>query len=460
MKHRIYIALFLLLCIIPVAGIAVFGPAQPAANEILPSFPQVTKPDGSFNSEILREFSDYLSKRFALRQEMVTVNHGMMTTIFRTSPEEDDVIQGKDDWLFFGETLNDYEGIRKMSERELWSAAHHLALIQEYCQDRNIPFLFTIAPNKNSLYGEFMPDRFPSGEGNRNREALVPLLESEGVAYADLYGPIQEKDDVLYRKHDSHWTQEGAGLGADVLLDGLQKEHVPFYGTETQTVREKVGDLYEMLYPTGTELDEDVSYTRPFTFEYVSEPRTEEDLYIRTTCAGQQGHLLMFRDSFGNALHRFMAENFETATFCRLNPYKLSLVEAEGADTVIIELVERNLRKLNECPAIFPAPVRVLNQYPPEREDLTAEAYQEVSEEMPGYLSVTGSIGPSADTDSPVYLRSGDNLYEVTPTGDQTYAAFLPEETAGSSVNLLFFRDGQFVMTPAVSLQDLPENES
>ena len=65
-------------------------------------------------------------------------------------------------------------------------------MIQRYAQENGIKFVFTIAPNKNSLYGEYMPyyyQAFRSGESNLGR--LQKYLDSEGVNYVDLYGLLK-----------------------------------------------------------------------------------------------------------------------------------------------------------------------------------------------------------------------------------------------------------------------------
>ena len=51
----------------------------------------------------------------------------------------------------------------------------------------------------------------------------------------------------------------------------------------------------------------------------------------------------MCRDSFGNALHADLAEDFGEALFSRAMPYDLSLMDDVQPDTLIVELVERNL---------------------------------------------------------------------------------------------------------------------
>lgn len=142
------------------------------------------------------------------------------------------MILGKEGWLFYGETLDDYEGTNSFTCREAWAAAHTLSLMEEYCDSQGTDFLFTIAPNKSSLYGDYMPDRFPASDSLSNAELLARALEEQGVPYLDLFQVLGEQEEVLYRRLDSHWTQRGAGLAGDVLLAACGVEdYTPFYGS-------------------------------------------------------------------------------------------------------------------------------------------------------------------------------------------------------------------------------------
>ncbi len=67
MKYKIYTAFFLLMCLFPLVGILIFGPAEPAANETLASWPSLTNSDGSWNTDVLQDVSDYVGDHFALR---------------------------------------------------------------------------------------------------------------------------------------------------------------------------------------------------------------------------------------------------------------------------------------------------------------------------------------------------------------------------------------------------------
>ncbi len=444
MKYKLFSAAFLLLCLFPLVGILFFGVAEPAANEILAFWPSLTEEDGSFNLSYLDEVEDYLADRFALRQEMVTLQHSLTSHLFGETGV-DDVIQGKDGWLFYGDTLADYEGTSFMTEREIWSAARSLYLMQEYCTEQGATFLFTIAPNKNSLYGEYMPDRYPASTAESNADRLADALAEQSVAYTDLFAVFLAQEDILYRKLDSHWNQRGAALAGDTLLAALGMDFTPFFPEEYETVWEEIGDLYEMVYPTGTETDEDQQYLRAFTFTYTDTLRTTSQNLIRTANENASGSLLMFRDSFGNTLHTFMAEAFGTACFSRSMPYDLTMLATEEADTVVIELVERNLSWLNTRPAIFPAPIRQLDGG--DGISIRGSISLSVSESssLPGYLCISGDLtGYNLSSDSPIYILAEGTVYEATPAGDGEvpFTAYLPEEAVQGQLYVLYQWEG------------------
>lgn len=136
------------ICILPVA-VMPWQTEKAVGNEQLASFPELRKEDGSFNTGILNEFSDYFADHFGLRHEMITLNDQLTGTVLKTL-DSSSVLLGKDDWLFYKSTLADYTGAEPFTARQSYAAAHVLGLMQEYCEENGIGFCFTIAPNKNS----------------------------------------------------------------------------------------------------------------------------------------------------------------------------------------------------------------------------------------------------------------------------------------------------------------------
>lgn len=444
-KAELAMGLFLCACLIPSAGMLFLPEDPPAANQILAPPPSLTTRDGGLNPQALDEVTDYAADHFALRQRFITANAALEAALFGTSAQ-DSVVLGREGWLFYRETVDDYLHTDPLTERELFSAARTLALLTEYAQSRGASLTFTAAPNKASLYPRYLPFVGKPLEGRDDIDRLIPLLEGQGVACADLFTPFRAADQTLYYPADSHWTSRGAALAHDTLMDALGREGIRWFTQPGHTVRDHRGDLYEMLYPTGGALEEDVEFDRPFTFTAVRPIRSPEDLRIQTESPGQAGSLLMFRDSFGNNLYPFMAQSFGKSVFSRSMPFQMALLDETGADTVVIELVERNLSCLARRAPIFPAPLRALTGEPAQGEAAARITVRDDGK-LEGYTCLEGALTGPVDTDSPVYVQLGEALYEASPAGGAEegwpFTLYVPGGAPLDGVRVLYLRDGQ-----------------
>lgn len=342
----VLIALFLALSLLPSLGMIVFGASESAANEILASKPAIVTEDGRFNTKVLGDISDYIADRFAFRQSFVTAWSRLNAAVFRSSAEEQ-VVLGKNGWLYYTPSVDDYMG-RAMSAEELERAAAYLASLQQAAESRGAVFIFTIAPNKNSLYGENMPSYIPENHCSSNAELLKPYLDEYGVNYVDLFSVFSERGEVLYYRTDSHWTERGAALAADALLRSAGKDSAYFDGSFAAGEGHR-GDLYEMLYPKGKELEESEVYAPGFSYTLSGDPKGGNALRIRSACEGKEGSLLCWRDSFGISLYPYLADSFGAASFLRSSDYDPAMIDKTGADVVLLEIVERNLPQLAEA---------------------------------------------------------------------------------------------------------------
>ena len=403
----IFISIFIVLCLIPSVGMLIFGEAQPAANEVLAGRPSVTTRSGELNLSFLSDVSDYIADRFAFRQELATAWAGVNAKLLGTSVEEQ-VILGSDGWLYFSDTLPDYTG-QGMSDTKLRYLANDLALMQEYIESQGKHFIFTVAPNKNSIYSEHMPEYIENRHSESNAARVGAYLDAAGVNYLDLFD-ILGNEENLYYKTDTHWNSRGAALAADGLLNMLDRGGD--YSTASFAVSEEHrGDLYEMLYPAGRATETATVYGGEFSYVCESDPNGGNAITIKTSCDGGSGGLMCWRDSFGIALYPYLAQSFVAATFSRSADYNLTL--ADSADTVIIELVERNLSNILSREPTFPAPVRELSATA--NVGTIAVDYDEAkSGVMAGYVRVSGELGADMlDPGGHVYIAAGDTAYEA-----------------------------------------------
>ena len=476
--YGIFIAAFFILCIIPSAGMLLFGESEAAANEILSPRPAVFREDGSFNQNFTDDLTSYIADRFAFRQEFITAYARIQAALFHESSSED-VVLGEDGWLFYQDTVDDYLHHDTLSGRQIYGAARTLSMMQQYAEERGVNFVFTVAPNKNSLYPEYMPDVGSVFSGEKNLDMLKKALGDYGVHYADLEEAFDGRP-VLYYREDSHWNSRGAALGLKCITEALGVQAHPWFEEEPYSARKvHKGDLYEMLYPAGGELEEDEIFERKFSFSYRNgmtgellaadyyseEAPAEDSIRIDTFREGGAGSLLMFRDSFGNALYPFMADTFESATFSRLMPYRMDWLDTGGYDCIVVEIVERNLKNLALQAPVMAAPHVSLNGDVRDAEGQTASAEISVSNDLPGYCMISGVYDPAgADENTRICLSFGTQesggealVYETFPVGggtsqqqtDACFTAYIPQEVLnGSDFSVILSKNGTLYSVP------------
>ena len=440
-----FIALMLALCLIPSLGMLVSEPEEAGANEVLALMPELQDTEGNWNTQYLTQLKDYAEDHFFLRQSMISAWSSLNVELLRTSIS-DGVILGSEDWLYYEGTLKDYTGTGLLSDREIHSAARNLALVKEYAEGQGARFLFTVAPNKNSLYPEHMPS-VTVFSAERNADRLAAALEEQGVAYLDLFAVLGEEDDTLYFTRDSHWNSKGAALGADAVNAALGRRSSYYQGPFTaQPVH--LSDLYEMLFPTGGWLEDDQVYGGELVFEYEAPIRSAENITIMTAKDGD-GSLLMFRDSFGNLLYPYLADSFGSALFSRSTDYRLDFIAQRSADCVVVELVERNLNYLVENVPQMPAPRRETRSA--SGLDGSVALTVEPSDYVPDCVRVSGALRTEPDTASDLYLLTGEGCYEAFQLSEGRFSLFVPETAlAVGELAILFEVGGIWMSASAV----------
>ncbi len=432
----VFIAVILLLCLVPSLGMAFFGPSEAGANEVLAQPPKLTDELG-FNGAVLADTRQFLDERFFARQELITAGRRLSSFAFGTAGSRE-VEVGRGGWLFYNETVSDLAGVEGLSDRELFCAANNVRLMEEYCESVDVEVVFTLAPNKNSLYPEYM--RLGAITGERDIEKLYALLDAMECDYLDLFDVLGNRDETLYFAHDSHWTSRGAALGADAINAALGVDSGFFEGEFKEEPH--TGDLFEMLYPAGRDSETDlVPVNEPvFTF---GEGGTRPDSITINTESAADGTLLCYRDSFGNDLFPYLAASFGSARFSRSPQYDLALISELGADAVVIELVERNIRYLLDYAPVVPAPQRDVELPEPSGE----VRVRADNSEPEGWATVSGTLPAAPDGDSPVYISNGLAVYEAILTGEG-FTALLPAANGPWTVS--FYTDGQLISYNAV----------
>ena len=453
----LFVAICLLICVIPFAGMTFFASNETVGNEQETPFPSFVTEDGKFNEDVFEQMGTYFEKHFAFRPHIISLDAEIQSNVFKVS-NLDSVIVGKDDYLFYASTLDNYLGTNTLSERATDNIAHNLKLTQSYVKAQGAEILFTVAPNKNSLYPQFMPYYYSTKvSDNKDIDSLKIKMEENAINYCDLYPVFESTDEVLYMKQDSHWNNKGAQLAFDEITSKLSKTHPEFTSGESKTT-EFMGDLGKMLYPKTQDSEPDFDYSSQFNYEYVNEVSSVEDPIIKTQSTGATGNLYMYRDSFGNAILPFFASSYETAYFTKTFPLNLSLdMLVNKPDTVVIELVERNLNWLATMPPVIPAS-RLTSYTITDKMENTLDVNAQISMVNMGYIEISGELPQEyRDEACDIYVELTDKngekqLYEAfhtcTEQSDYGFLLYVPAESYNTA-------DGSALQLSVVTKTDL-----
>ena len=101
-------------------------------------------------------------------------------------------------------------------------------------------------------------------------------MEQQNVRYIDLFEVLSNSKEQLYYRLDSHWNMRGAQLAAQALLEELKGSEVEFDPFVTGKKLPHTGDLYEMVYPAGSETEQDTAYD--FTYQYDEKFHSADDI--------------------------------------------------------------------------------------------------------------------------------------------------------------------------------------
>jgi len=424
LTNFIYIVIFLAISIVPLIA---FSDKQAAiGNET-----KAAKPRLSDGTELTANVDTYFAQNFGFRNRLVYVQNVLKQNVFRTSGQSE-VIVGEDGWLFYSRALDDFLGTSVADETEVERMGAVVLMMQNYVESRGGEFIFFSAPNKMSVYGEYMPYYYIEDGGHGNYERLYSELVKAGVNTVQLKNTLSLKkaDGVqLYHKLDSHWNNYGAAVAYETVANKLSEVYgdefkgYTRYSTMPYSVKNNFsGDLQSMLLPGSDRKDEQLEFDAAENFEYTNRFRGVDDLVITTSNESKavDKSVTLFRDSFGNALYWFFANDYTSLTAKREIPYNIYQA-AEESELVAVELVERNLRNLLVYTPIVPS-LNLGDGYfsgavrGTADSDCTAEASVSVMTTTDGLLQVDGSCDVLSDYAYIYLVVEGGGTFQVLPS--------------------------------------------
>ena len=343
----IFICLILAACIAPSLLMVCGYKNANRENRVLARFPKLFTEDGS-NTEFTKKFDSYVDDHFAFKDILVSAFNNTDIAVLHDFNGTNAVI-GKENHIFYGETVDDYLGVDQLTQDQIDAIANYLTDVQNRFAIKKTRFAFLIAPNKATIYPEYMPDYLkPDEEASHNIDMLKKAMKRRDINFIDAKQILTDAKatNPVYYEHDSHWNNYGAMLVYNSTADLMGLEQ---YDPEVYTVvKDRTGDLHNFVYPATSYLEERIVY--PEFHEYKSKRPVDfdRDKLVETHSEVNDKVFVMYHDSFGRSLQPIFSQSVGSLYMNSYFPYDLDFAEEKHPDFVVIELVERNLDKLYE----------------------------------------------------------------------------------------------------------------
>ncbi|MCP5052805.1 MAG: hypothetical protein GY940_36895, partial [bacterium] len=319
--------------------------------------------------DFFKQYTSYYNDHFVFRGDLIYLNNRFKTGLLRVSPKSR-VVMGKEGWLFLGAkpnrpgTIDYYRRLTLLTQPGLESWKRMLEQRWKWLADRGIEYLFLIAPNKNTIYPEYMPDHIrPVRQQSRMDQLMVYLKEHSSVPVLDLRGPLNDaKDDYpVYSRTDSHWNDYGAYVVSREIIKYISRfpafrdaprvvQSLGLSHFKIETVDHVGGDMAGILSLHEEVMREDtvkMVLKGGWTFSGGKLPRISQ--FVRQGYSEQNGVLLpnivMVHDSFYKRLKPFISQQFSRVVYIwdwDMNFYP-AVIDREKPKLVIDEMAERFL---------------------------------------------------------------------------------------------------------------------
>jgi len=316
-------------------------------------------------------FEAYFNDHFGYRNLFIRRYNRIMKKYFAKSPVPN-VLIGKNNWLFytFSNLIDDFVGADPFTQSELETWRSNLEHKRDWLAKHGIRYLFVVAPNKQTIYPEYLPDYLQKDRGQSRLQQLSAYLKTHSdVSILDLSTALNEEKQRhrVYYLTDTHWNDRGAYTAYLAIMDRVVQWFPEASVTqnkiiETENIPGPGGDLAGMLDMADTMREENpvlkVQQTTcsPEISKAVADfMKTPADLIrskpFMTKCDTSKLRAVVFRDSFFNAVVPFIAEDFNRIDYV-WKPYDHAimkeLIEQQKPQIVIEEMVERFLILVRE----------------------------------------------------------------------------------------------------------------
>lgn len=312
--------------------------------------------------EFPRSFESWFEDRFGLRSFLIGGYRQTRYELGLWSVGNRKAISGLNDWHYLSggdaiDTILDYTGALRFSNDEIERLVTYFTEWNRWLVEQGIAFHVLIAPNKVSIYPEYLPSGVEAGPDGVRIEPLLERLADTDISFVyprDELRSSKSTESNLYFKLDTHWNSLGAfrAYGAFFDATGLSE---PYPRSEVRFDKKKrdQGDLTRLLGISSDwqDFDYDIRLSggdwARLNGEWKFE-RGQTNRYAMSNAA--LGKALAFHDSFMGPLVPLFARHFRESVFVYEPHLSRETIQKEKPEVVIFEFAERFSHGLLDAP--------------------------------------------------------------------------------------------------------------
>lgn len=273
----------------------------------------------------------------------------------------DQVISGTNRWLFYN-SIDDFEGTSRYSAPELENMAQSALFTQNGLEEKGIKLAIVVAPNKDNIYPEFMPDIYTHAERSRTDE-LIEYLMQRGVNIVSPKHALLENhlSQQVYYSYDSHWNQLGAYIGVrdtlnslNISMPELSKRNIlssELRGHYHYCAEDDLAKMVGLRLAFSDEKEYEVDGTVLMDWVAFDSEQTAETIsHFYNENAVRKESVFLVGDSFRSSMVPALREQFSDVYVVHRSYYTPEMLDDIHPDYLIAEYVERfsdQIEKIN-----------------------------------------------------------------------------------------------------------------
>ncbi len=284
------------------------------------------------------QFESFFNDRLFGRTRMASFQSWLKYKLCGTT-QGTKVIAGSQGWLYLvqGWVGADVRREKPITVERMERWGRVLQHRTQWFAQRGIKYIMVVAPNKDSIFPEFLPTAFrPIRDESKLQQLTKYLSKQAGVSYIDFSNDLKiskAEDGQIYHKTDTHWNDIGAFIACHRLILELSQHFPQLKPIEKQDLQVQYnlssGDLVDMSGLKG--MTERVPVVR------IANPPPKTRLKA-----------IFIHDSFGPSMLQYLRPHFSSFSTQLQSEvdFDMEAIAKQKPDIVIQEVVERHVTQL------------------------------------------------------------------------------------------------------------------